>query len=221
MLRPAGHGGIEGVLPGFFRHHRQGEHEVDVNIFKSGGAQNLDGLGNVFRFVLTAQKFEVADVEGLGAEADAVHSGEFPRFGFCLGDGGGVGFECEFFGVVRAQGFGDRGEEFGGKHGGRAAAEVDGLEVEFVPVTRAGQFLAHCGDVTPLESGTAAMHVEGAVGAHLRAEGNVEVEVLDCLRHLIGVYQKIAKSKVLTGVIRKKWKAMGAGLWNPHQYSAA
>ena len=127
-----GEGLGEGVFPVEQRLSGDGEDEVEVDLERAGFAEEVDGLDGLHGGVLAAEGFEVGAEEGLHAEGDAGDAEFLVEVGGAGGEGGGVGFEGDFFDVRKVEGVTEALEEFsqvgGGEHGGGAATEVDGVE---------------------------------------------------------------------------------------------
>ena len=83
----------------------------------------------------------------------------------------GTTANLDFFGQFR--------KEFRGKDGGGAAAEINRVGSERKFIARAAPFLAQGRDKFALRLRAALMDMEGAVGADLRAERRVHVEMAD------------------------------------------
>ena len=175
-----GEGLGEVVGPRFFRLVGDGEHEVEV----AGGdfcfAKEGEGFGGGLGGVVAAEGGELVGLEGLDAEGDAGDSEFAEELGFGEVEGGGVGFEVDFFEGGEVEDFAEAGEEVGevffGKEGGGAAAEVDGAEGAlqfFAVVAGFGEEGVDEGGEVGVAGG---VFVEGAVGADLVTEGEVEVE---------------------------------------------
>ena len=127
-----GEGLGEVVGPGFFRLVGNGEHEVEV----AGGdfrfAEECEGFGGSLGGVVAAESGEFLGLEGLDAERDAGDTEFAEELGLREVEGGGVGFEIDFFEGREVENVVQAGEEVGevffGEEGGGASAEVDGAE---------------------------------------------------------------------------------------------
>ena len=120
------------VGPGFFRLVRDGEHEVEIAGRDFRFAQKSEGFGGGLRGVVAAEGLEFVGLEGLDAEGDAGDSELAEELRLGEVEGGGVGFEIDFFEGGEVEDFAQAGEEVGevffGEEGGGSSAEVDGAE---------------------------------------------------------------------------------------------
>ena len=122
----------EVVGPAGFRLMRDGEYEVQVARGDAGLAQELEGLGRSLGGVVATEGREFLLLEGLHTEGDASYAEFSEELRFGEMEGGGIGFEVDFFQLREVKDILQPGEEVGevffGKQGGRATAEVNGAQ---------------------------------------------------------------------------------------------
>lgn len=176
-----GEGLGEGVFPIEEGLAGDGEDEVEIDLERGCFAKEVDGGDGLHGGVLAAEGFEVWSKEGLHAEGDAGDAEVLVELGGAGGESGGVGFEGDFLNGGEVEDLAEAGEETskvsGRKHGGGAAAEVDGFERGKVFLSGEAGFGKEGFDEGSEVGFSGCVLVERAVGADAMAERDVEIKM--------------------------------------------
>src|SRR5205823_5159094 len=80
-----------------------GKHQVEIDVFKTGAAQNIERLENHFARVDAAQAVEQFFIERLHAHGNAVDAEVAEQFRLVRRNGGGIALHGEFFRAEQIQ----------------------------------------------------------------------------------------------------------------------
>jgi len=166
-------GAVERVTPLRHRLAGQAEHEVEVEVRKTGVAEKMKCVGRLRGGVDAAKHGEHGVVEGLDAERETIHTGALPEGSLFSVNGGGVAFDGELGG--RAWEFFEQSLPERRRQDARCATtDEEGLELKWwgavETATDGFDIVRHLGFA-------AGVRVESAVPALRHTKRHMDVEV--------------------------------------------